>query len=150
MNKCVIPGTFDPIHDGHFNIIMRASKIFDSVIVAVAKSDEKHPQHSLDERLALAKEKCSAISNVDVVSFDGLLVDFVKTQNADCVVKGIRNEKDFEYEANMDAANKKLSDEFETLYLISDPKLKELSSTQVRELEKLGINPDSLTKNIDK
>ena len=150
MRKCVVPGTFDPIHDGHINIIARASKIFDCVIVAVAKSDAKHPLHPIEERLALAKEKCSTIDNVDVVSFDGLLVDFVKNQNANCVVKGIRDKKDFEYEANMEAANKKLSDGFETLYFISDPKLKELSSTQVRELEKLGINPDTLTKNIDK
>lgn len=144
MNKCVIPGTFDPIHDGHFNIISRAAKIFDSVVVAVAKSSEKNPINALEERLQLVQEKCKKLNNVEIVTFDNLLVDFVKEHNADCVVKGIRDVKDYEYESNMEAVNKKLSKDFETLYLFSDPQMKNISSSQIRELESLGVNTEKL------
>lgn len=144
MKKCVIPGTFDPIHDGHYAIIKRASKIFDTVIVAVAKSVEKNPQHSFDERINLAKEMCAEISNVEVKGFECLLVDFVKEEKADCVVKGLRNVDDFEYESNQVAINSKLSKDFETLFMISDAQLKEMSSTMIRELESFDINTNLL------
>ena len=149
MNKCVIPGTFDPIQDGHLNIIKRASKIFDQVVVAVAKSDAKGPKHSLDERVSLATEKCSDLDNVTVMSFDNLLVDFVREQGANCVIRGLRNAQDFEYESNMTAANNKMDNDFETIFMLSDPELKNISSTQIRELESMGIDPDTLTKKTD-
>lgn len=148
MSKCVIPGTFDPIHEGHINIISRSSKIFDIVVVAVAKSSEKSPKHSLDDRIKFAKEKCEAFSNVEIKSFDCLLVDFVKKEKANCVVRGLRNSDDFEYESSMLATNKMLSDDFETLFLLSDPQLKGISSTLIRELESLGVNVSDLTKDI--
>lgn len=147
MRKCIVPGTFDPIQDGHLNIIKRASNIFDEVVVAVAESREKQPKYSLDNRVSIAKEKCSEFSNVEVKPFSCLLVDFVKKENAECVVKGLRNVKDFEYESNMSAVNNQLDKDFETIFLISDPKLREISSSQIRELESLGIDPGSLTKN---
>ena len=149
MKKCVVPGTFDPIHEGHFAIIKRASKLFDEVIVAVAKSFEKNPKHSLDEREKLAKDMCSSLDNVTVKTFDNLLVDFVKSEGAQCVVKGLRSAKDFEYESNMAALNSQLSKDFETLFMIADPELKEISSTQIRELESMGVDTSSLTRNSD-
>lgn len=144
MSKCVFPGTFDPFQDGHFNIASRASKLFDEVIVAVAVSNEKGPKHSLEERLSIAKDKCSSLANVTVQSFDTLLVDFVKEQGASCVVRGLRNIEDFNYESNMAAANEKLSEGFETIFLLADPKLKDLSSTQIRELEAFGVDTHNL------
>lgn len=149
MKKCVVPGTFDPIHEGHLAIIKRASKLFDEVVVAVAKSEEKQPKHSLDERKNLASEMCSSIGNVVVKTFDNLLVDFVRSEGADCVVKGLRNAEDFEYESGMAAVNSELSKDFETIFLITDPNLKNISSTQIRELENLGVDTSSLTKKTD-
>ena len=149
MKKCVIPGTFDPIQVGHLNIIDRASKVFDEVIVAVAASDAKEPKYSLEDRVKFAKEKCEPLENVEVKEFHNLLVDFVKEEGAQCVVRGLRNVKDFEYESNMAAANHKLSHDFETLFLLSDPELKHLSSTIIRELESLGVNPETMTKKTD-
>ena len=141
-----IPGTFDPIHEGHFAIIKRASKLFDEVVVAVAESVEKNPKHSLDERKQLATEMCASLDNVEVKTFDNLLVDFVRSEGAQCVVKGLRNVQDFEYESNMAAINSQLSKEFETIFMICDPEFKEISSTQIRELENLGVDTSSLTR----
>lgn len=144
MNKCIIPGTFDPIHKGHVAIIQRASKLFDSVIVGVAATSSKTPKYSLDQRFAFAQEKCGSIENVTVKTFDGLLVDFVKNEKADCVVRGLRNVDDFEYEASMLSINQKLSQGFETLYMISDMQNINVSSSQIRELESLGIDTKNL------
>lgn len=147
MGKCVIPGTFDPIHAGHFAIIKRASKLFDYVVVAVAESVEKKPKHNLEERKKLAAEMCSTLENVEVKTFDNLLVDFVRSEGAQCVVKGLRNVSDFKYESNMAAVNSQLSKDFETIFMICDPELKDISSTQIRELENMGVDTSSLTKN---
>ena len=149
MRKCVIPGTFDPIHEGHFAIIKRASKLFDEVVVAVAESVEKKPKHSLEERKQLATEKCASLPNVKVKTFNNLLVDFVKSEGAQCVVKGLRNVQDFEYESNMAAINSQLSKEFETIFMICAPEFKEISSTQIRELENMGVDTSSLTRKTD-
>lgn len=144
MNKCVVPGTFDPITKGHLDIIKRASKIFDKVIVAVAVSVRKNPMHSIEQRCQLAIDACHDIDNVEVKSFDCLLVDFVKAEGAKCVVKGIRDAKDYEYEANMAAINKRLSEDIETVFLFSDPANINISSSQVRELESLGVDCSEL------
>lgn len=146
MSKCIFPGTFDPFQDGHLNIVTRASKIFDEVVVGVALSQEKGPKHSIEERLQIAQDACKGLKNVTVKSFDTLLVDFVKAECASCVVRGLRNSKDFDYESNMAAANNKLSEDFDTLFFLADPKLKDLSSTQVRELESFGIDTHNLVE----
>lgn len=146
MNKCVIPGTFDPIHKGHFAIIERASRLFDEVVVGVAVSVDKCPTYSIEDRVTFANNMCKDLNNISVKPFDNLLVDFVKSEGANCVVKGLRNVADFEYESNMAAVNSKLSEGFETLFLLSDPELKDISSSQVRELERLGIDASSLIK----
>lgn len=146
MRKCVVPGTFDPIHAGHFAIIKRASKLFDEVVVAIAQSVEKKPKHNLEERKQLATDMCASLKNVEVKTFDNLLVDFVKSEGAQCVVKGLRNAKDFEYESNMVAINSQLSKDFETIFMITDPELKDISSSQIRELENMGIDTVSFTR----
>lgn len=146
MSKCVFPGTFDPFQDGHLNIASRASKIFDEVVIGVAVSCEKGPKHSIEERVKIALDKCKGLGNVTVKSFDTLLVDFVKVESASCVVRGLRNSKDFDYESNMAAANNKLSKDIDTLFFLADPKLKDLSSTQVRELESFGIDTHNLVE----
>lgn len=144
MSKCIVPGTFDPITKGHLDVIKRASKLFDDVVVAIALSKKKGPKYNIDKRLQLAKQACLDIDNVVVKSFGGLLVDFAKSENATCIVKGLRNSQDFEYEANMAAINKKLSDKFETIFLMSDPKNVNISSSQVRELESMGVDCSNL------
>ncbi len=146
MSKCVFPGTFDPFQDGHLNIASRASKIFDEVVIGVAVSSEKGPKHSIEDRVQIAQDKCNGLGNVTVKSFDSLLVDFVKAEGASCVVRGLRNSKDFDYESNMAAANNKLSKDIDTLFFLADPKLKDLSSTQVRELESFGIDTHNLVE----
>lgn len=146
MNKCIIPGTFDPIHKGHLSIIKRASKIFDEVIVAIAESEQKSPKYSLKERLQKATEACEIFSNVTAKTFTCLLVDFAKQEGANCIVKGLRNAEDFEYEKNMAGANKRMSEGLETLFLISDTDTINLSSTQIRELENAGVDVSLLTK----
>lgn len=145
MTKCVIPGTFDPMHSGHLSVVIRASKLFDQVVVAVAESSLKNPKYSLDERIRLAKVLCIDLTNVEVKGFSNLLVDFVKQENAICVVKGLRNQEDFEYESNMNAINKSLSKDFETVFLLSDPDKINISSTIIRELEANGIDPKQIT-----
>lgn len=146
MNKCVIPGTFDPMHSGHLSVVQRAAKIFDYVVVAVAESSLKNPKYSLKERVDMATALCGNIDNVEVKGFSNLLVDFVKQEGAKCVVKGLRNKEDFEYESNMAAINRSLSTDFETVFLLSDPNKIHISSTIIRELEANGINPDSIKK----
>lgn len=144
MNRCVVPGTFDPMHSGHVSVVQRAAKIFDEVVVAVAQSQSKSPKHSHEDRVRIARDLCSHIDNVVVEPFDGLLVDFVKSKNAKCVVKGLRNVDDFQDEISMATINKRLSNDFETLFLMSDPDKLDISSTRIRELESLGIDPNSL------
>lgn len=146
MSKCIIPGTFDPIHKGHFAIIKRAKNIFDTVIVAVADSKHKHPKYSLEQRTQMAQEMCAGIDGVIVKSFDCLLVDFAKQEGVNCIVKGLRDSKDFEYESNMSAVNKKLSNSLDTLFFVSDPDKINISSTHVKELQDLGIDTSTLTK----
>ena len=147
MSKCIVPGTFDPMHRGHLNVVERASRLFDEVVVAVAASKEKKPTNPLEDRVELAKDLCKKFTNVTVKPFDCLLVDFVKKEGAKCVVKGLRNCKDFEHELSMAAFNKKLSNDFETIFLMSDPQNINISSTLIRELESFGVNVDKINDN---
>ena len=137
--KCaLVPGTFDPITEGHLDIVRRAAQIFDEVVVAVAESPTKGPLFSHNERVELARKSVEDIKNVRVEPFDGLLVDFAKQTGASVVVKGLRAITDFEYEFQMTALNYELSNEIETMFIMSPPKYMYLSSSIVREIARLG------------
>lgn len=134
MVKCIYPGTFDPITNGHMDVIKRAKKVFDEIIVAVAKNDNKTPYFSLEERIELAKIATAGISGISVMGFNSLLVDFARSQGTNIVVRGLRAVSDFEYEFQMGYANATLMDDFETIYFM--PKLQNafISSSIVRSI----------------
>ena len=134
MRRALVPGTFDPITNGHIDVIARASQMFDEVIVGVAKSDKKRPLFTLEERVALAKEATARLDNVSVVGFDDLLVHFAEEIDCKFVVKGLRAITDFEYEFQMTAANYRLNDSIETVFIMSPPQYMYLSSSIVREI----------------
>lgn len=144
MKKCIIPGTFDPITNGHIDVIRRSAKIMDQVVVAVAKSEKKIPIFTLEERLEMVKSSCKNFENVFVESFSGLLVDFAKDKEINCLIKGLRAVTDFEYEFQMAALNYKLDKNLETCFVMSSPEYMYLSSSQVRELASMGGDTGSL------
>lgn len=138
LNKAIYPGTFDPVTRGHEDLVRRASRIFDVVVVAVADSSSKKPFFDLDERVDMAREVFSDLENVSVTSFSGLLMDFVRVQNAKVVLRGLRAVSDFEYEFQMAGMNRNLYPEVETLFLTPSEQYMFISATIVREIAKLG------------
>ena len=134
MKRALTPGTFDPITNGHVDVIGRAAQLFDEVIVSVAVSERKNPLFSLEERVALAREATAHLPNVKVVPFEGLLVDFAKQAQANVFVKGLRAVTDFEYEFQMTALNYQLDPSIETIFIMSPPEYMYLSSSIVREI----------------
>lgn len=138
MALALTPGTFDPITNGHLDIITRASVLMDEVLVAVAQSTPKHTLFDIEERTALVREAVSHLPNVRVESFDTLLVDFAKKEGASVVVKGLRAITDFEYEFQMNAMNHQLDYDLETIFIMSPPEYMYLSSSVVREVASLG------------
>lgn len=142
MKRALTPGTFDPITSGHIEIISRASRIFDEVIVSVAASPKKKPLFTLEERVALAREALKDIENVRVEPFCGLLVDFAQEMNAPVAVKGLRAITDFEYEFQQTALNYQLDPRLETIFIMSSPEYMYLSSSVVREIASFHGNVD--------
>ncbi|MDO4400306.1 MAG: pantetheine-phosphate adenylyltransferase [Coriobacteriia bacterium] len=138
MKKALVPGTFDPITNGHLDIITRAASIFDEVVVAVALSAKKNTLFPLDRRVELVEEAVKDLPNVTVKGFDGLLTDFAFEQGAHCVVKGLRAITDFEYEFQMAAMNWQLHRAVETFFIMSPPEYMYLSSSIVRELASMN------------
>ena len=139
MNKTVIcPGSFDPVTLGHLDIIKRASNMFDKVIVAVLVNSSKSPCFSIEERMELLKEVTAGIDNVEIASFDGLLVEYCRERKVDAIVKGLRMVSDFEYEFQMALTNKKLNPQLETIFLTADAESTYLSSSIVREVGSMG------------
>jgi pantetheine-phosphate adenylyltransferase len=136
--QAVYSGTFDPITLGHLDIVQKAAKLFDSVIVAVAMAHHKKTLFSLDERLVQVKAACAHIDNVLVMPFEGLMVQFCQAHGAVALVKGVRNSTDLDYEAQMAAMNKKMLPAIETVFLLPAPEVQCISSTLVREISKLG------------
>ena len=139
----IYPGTFDPITNGHSDLVQRASRIFDRVILAVAaggQSGSKQPFFSADERVLLAEDVLAGMANVDVIQFDGLLVDFVQKQNAQVILRGLRAVSDFEYEFQLASMNRHLNEKIETLFLTPAEQYSYISSSLVREIAVLGGN----------
>jgi len=134
----VYPGTFDPITNGHSDLIKRASKLFDRVIVAVAANPSKTPAFSVDERVAMVKEVLGQQENVEVIGFDTLLVKFVREQSAEVILRGLRAVSDFEYEFQLAGMNRRLDPEVETMFLTPSEKYAYISSSLVREISALG------------
>lgn len=130
----IYAGTFDPITNGHLDIIERAAKLFGTVIVAIAKNPSKQPLFSLEERTALVKQSCTHLPNVQAVGFSGLLADFAKQHQAKALVRGIRGSDDIEYEIQLAQLNDKLSGQLETVFLPPSVTWRYLSSTMVREI----------------
>lgn len=138
MRTVVYPGTFDPITNGHIDLVERACRLFDNVIVAVAASTRKNPLFTLDERVALAQETLAHVPNVTVCGFDILLVEFVRQQNAQAVLRGLRAVSDFEYEFQLANMNRALAPTMESIFLTPAEHLSYISSSIVREIAFLG------------
>lgn len=138
MKTAIYPGTFDPITNGHLDIIERASRVFDKVIVAIAKNTSKAPRFTHQQRTKLAGQVLAKHSNIEVCSFDCLLIDFAKQQNAQVILRGLRAVSDFEYEFQLASMNRRLSPTIETLFLTPSEQHTFISSTLVREIAALG------------
>ncbi|HUL97026.1 MAG TPA: pantetheine-phosphate adenylyltransferase [Usitatibacter sp.] len=138
ITRAVYPGTFDPITNGHEDLIQRASRLFDHVIVGVAQSSAKRPFFSLDERVEIAREVLSPYGNVEVKGFRGLLSQFVHEESASVILRGLRAVSDFEYEFQLAGMNRRLAPGVETLFLTPSDKYLFLSATIVREIAVLG------------
>jgi len=138
MTTALYPGSFDPITFGHLDVMERAAKLFDRLIIAVAKNDEKQPLFTAEERMKLIGDSIGRRANVEIVSFDGLLVDFARKAGANAVVRGLRAVTDFEYEFQMALMNKTLSPELETVFLTAREAYTYLSSRVIKEVARLG------------
>tara|TARA_B100000029_G_scaffold507612_2_gene592681 strand:+ start:1604 stop:2089 length:486 start_codon:yes stop_codon:yes gene_type:complete len=139
MKTVIYPGSFDPITNGHLDIIERSSKIFDKIIVAVTKDIRKQNNlFTCDQRQRLIKSSVSHLDNVDVKVFDGLLVNFVNNQKSKIVIRGLRVLSDFEYEFRMALMNRKLDDDITTLFMMPNEKYTHISSTLIKEVALLG------------
>lgn len=151
----VYPGSFDPITNGHMDVIERASKLCDRLIVAVLLNNSKKPVFSLEERVDLIKCSVKDIHNVEVESFSGLLIDYMKKKRAKVIIKGLRAVSDFEYELQMALLNKNLDSGIETLFMMTNINYSFLSSSSVRELAEHkgkidGLVPDCIKERVIK
>ena len=136
--KAIYPGTFDPVTNGHLDIITRASKIFPELVVAVASNAGKCPFFSLAERINFVQDAVKTLPGVSVIGFDNLLVNFVQEQKASVILRGLRAVSDFEYEFQLAGMNRKLSSHIETMFLTPSERFMFISSTLVREIAVLG------------
>ncbi len=134
----VYPGSFDPVTNGHVDVIERASRLFDKLIVGVLVNTNKTPLFTVEERITFIKESCSHLDNVEVDSFSGLLIDFVRHKNANTIIRGLRAVSDFEYEFQMALMNRKLNPYIETVFMMTSSKYSYLSSSLIREVAKFG------------
>lgn len=134
----VYPGTFDPVTNGHIDIVKRASKMFDSVIIAVSESKHKKPLFTLEERVEMTKSAVKGIKGITVETYSGLLAEYLKTTGRNVVIRGIRVISDFEYEFQLALLNKKLNPDAEMIYLMPDEKYLYISSSAVKEIAVYG------------
>lgn len=138
MKVAIYPGSFDPVTNGHIDVIERAAKLFDKVLVAVIRNPEKKPRFSLDERVEMLKQSLKNDKNVEVESFDGLLVEYARRKKASIIVRGLRAVSDFDYEFQMALTNRKMAPEIETLFFMTDYKYSYLSSNFVKQIAHSG------------
>jgi len=134
----VYPGTFDPLTNGHVDIVERAARIFDEIIVAVAKSAQKQSHFSMNDRVSMCQEVFDGLKNVSVTHFDGLLVNFVKSKNAHCILRGVRAVSDFDFEFQLAGMNHCMAPDIETLFIPASETTSTISSTIVREIAAMG------------
>jgi pantetheine-phosphate adenylyltransferase len=134
----VYPGSFDPLTNGHLDVIQRAAKLFDRVIVAVARNEGKKPLFSMHERAELSAKAVAHVPNVEVDAFDGLLVDYVEKQGAQAIIRGLRAVSDFEFEFQLALMNRKLKEQIETIFMMPKDTFVFLSSQIVKEIARLG------------
>lgn len=144
MRTCVYPGSFDPVTNGHLDIIYRAAKLCDKLIVAVLVNNNKNPAFSLEERVGFIRCALKDSAGIEVESFSGLLADFMKRKNATTIIKGLRAVSDYEYELQMALLNKTQNPEIETLFMMSSINYSYLSSSAVKELARNGGRIDGL------
>jgi len=142
--KAIYPGSFDPLTNGHLDLIARAAKIFDHLVVAILRNSSKNPFFTVEERVAMLSEGIAEFDNVSISTFDGLLVEFAREQRAHAVVRGIRAISDYEYEFQMALMNRRLSPDVETIFLMPDAKYSFVSSRLVKEVFELGGSIDGL------
>lgn len=134
----VVPGSFDPITYGHLDIIERSSKVFDKLYISVLKNSSKQGLFDIDERLDLIRATTKNLDNVEVVSFNGLLIDFCNSVNARAIIRGLRAVSDFEYEMQLTSMNRKLDSSIETIYMMTNNNYSFISSSIVKEVAKYG------------
>ena len=142
MDKAIYPGTFDPITRGHEDLIRRAARLFDRVVVAVAASSGKKPFFTLDERVEMAQQVLADCPNVEVMAFSGLLMEFLQQQNARVILRGLRAVSDFEYEFQMAGMNRSMYPDVETMFMTPSEQYMFVSATIVREIALLGGDAD--------
>lgn len=141
MVRAVYPGSFDPLHNGHVDVIRRAARLFEHLTVAVAHNPLKdNGLFKVDDRVAIVRETVSGMPNVDVATFEGLLVEFMRGERANVIVKGLRAISDFEYELQMAHLNRQMNPGVETLFVMTATRWSYVSSTRVREIAKLGAD----------
>jgi len=138
MRTGICPGSFDPLTNGHLDVIERATKLFDRVIVAVARNESKSPLFSLEERLELARNAVSPWAEVEVDSFDCLLVDYAEQVGAQAIVRGLRAVSDFEFEFQLALMNRRLNERIETIFMMPKDTYTYLSSRMIKEIARLG------------
>lgn len=145
MRIAVYPGSFDPVHYGHIDLIRRAVRLFDRVVVAVAENVEKVPgAFEVEERVAMVVEVVGDMPSVEVAAYTGLTVDFARSRGASCLIKGLRAVGDFDYELKQSAMNRLLAPGLDTLLFISDPEYAFVSSSLIREVARLGGSVDGI------
>ena len=144
MPKALCPGSFDPPTNGHVDVVERAARYFDEVVVAVIENPSKEPLFSVDERVEMLSDALAHIANVDIASFDGLLVDLAKQRGIDLVLKGLRAVSDFEYELQMAQMNSALAPGLDTMFVTATPASAFLSSSLVKEVARYGGAVDGL------
>jgi len=142
--RAVYPGMFDPIHNGHLDLIERSLRIFDELIVAVVANPSKEPLFAVKERLEMIDECTAGMQRMRIISFDGLLIDLVDREQADCIVRGLRAVSDFEYEFQMALMNRKLRHTVETVFMMPHERYTYISSRLIKEVASLGAGVNGL------